>query len=148
MLSCIWTTSNKSERLMHLVGWFIWMYDEDINCTVNKCTVVHFALYTITLQSGSHFTICIFHMLHSTALFSMHMIIIVKYSILIYMVHFSGQLNRKSYDFITADLFRHIICNYILILTTLKMAIWVAETCRWLLRTLKWMCCYLQKLFI
>jgi hypothetical protein len=25
MLSCIWTTSNKSERLMHLVGWFIWM---------------------------------------------------------------------------------------------------------------------------
>jgi len=22
MLSCIWTTSNKSERLMHLVGWF------------------------------------------------------------------------------------------------------------------------------
>ena len=28
MLSCIWTTSNKSERLMHLVGWFIWMYDD------------------------------------------------------------------------------------------------------------------------
>jgi len=24
MLSCIWTTSNKSERLMYLVGWFIW----------------------------------------------------------------------------------------------------------------------------
>jgi hypothetical protein len=28
MLSCIWTTSNKSERLMHLAGWFIWMYDD------------------------------------------------------------------------------------------------------------------------
>jgi hypothetical protein len=28
MLSCIKTTSNKSERLMHLVGWFIWMYDD------------------------------------------------------------------------------------------------------------------------
>ena len=28
MLSCIWTTSNKSERLMHLVCWFIWMYDD------------------------------------------------------------------------------------------------------------------------
>jgi hypothetical protein len=26
MLSCIWATSNKSERLMHLVGWFISMY--------------------------------------------------------------------------------------------------------------------------
>ena len=25
MLSCTWTTSNKYERLMHLVGWFIWM---------------------------------------------------------------------------------------------------------------------------
>jgi len=25
MLSCIWTTSNKSERLMHLVGWLIWI---------------------------------------------------------------------------------------------------------------------------
>ena len=24
MLSCIWTKSNKSERLMDLVGWFIW----------------------------------------------------------------------------------------------------------------------------
>jgi hypothetical protein len=26
ILICIWTTSNKSERLMHLVGWFIWKY--------------------------------------------------------------------------------------------------------------------------
>ena len=30
MLSCIWTTSNKSERLMHLVGWFIWVYDRSV----------------------------------------------------------------------------------------------------------------------
>jgi hypothetical protein len=27
MLSCIWTTST-SERLMRLVGWFIWKYDD------------------------------------------------------------------------------------------------------------------------
>jgi len=28
MLSCI-TTSNKPEKLLHLVGWFNWMYDDD-----------------------------------------------------------------------------------------------------------------------
>ena len=26
MLSCIWTTSNKLEKLLHLVGWFSWKY--------------------------------------------------------------------------------------------------------------------------
>jgi len=25
-------TSNKSERLMHLIGWFIWMYDDARTC--------------------------------------------------------------------------------------------------------------------
>jgi len=43
MLSCIWTTSNKPDKLLHLDGWFIWMYDSQtlkihvhvlINCTI------------------------------------------------------------------------------------------------------------------
>jgi len=37
MLSCIWTTSNKSERLMHLVGWFIWMHDDARTCKPWTC---------------------------------------------------------------------------------------------------------------
>ena len=28
MLSCIWTTSNKLEKLLRLVGWFSWKYDD------------------------------------------------------------------------------------------------------------------------
>jgi hypothetical protein len=29
MLSYIWTTSNKPQKLLHLVGWFIWMFLND-----------------------------------------------------------------------------------------------------------------------
>jgi len=32
MLSCIYTTSNKLEKLLHFVGWFSWKYDDVRTC--------------------------------------------------------------------------------------------------------------------
>jgi hypothetical protein len=32
LLSCIYMTSNKLEKLLHLVGWFSWLYDDARTC--------------------------------------------------------------------------------------------------------------------
>jgi len=71
---------------------------------------------------------------HSTELHSMYNLLSsnILYSSILYF--WNWNIYQKLCDFLTVEWFRHVInCICILALTTLKMATWVAETCRLLL---------------
>ena len=86
MLSCIWTTGDKYERLMHLVGWFIWIYINSNStflclqrfCLTLSCHSMHLHI-TLSFNAPTHYLVT--QCTYTLSCHSVHLHIILSFNV-------------------------------------------------------------------